>query len=629
MQIRMRRRGTRTSTATIGLAGAVVLLLVAVIAPLLWSGRATVPDTDHLLEGMSAHHLLGTDGLGRDVFYRVMVATRTSLSLALLSAVSGAVCGVLFGALSTLLGQRAQRMFSSVLAIWLSFPDLLLVMFLSVIVGVGGGGAVVAVAIAFAPSFARLAQTLSSSVVTRDYISAVRLMGLSRTRILIRHVLPNVAEPLILNTTFAIGGALLFLSGLSFLGLGVQPPAYDWGQMLAQGLDSIYLSPLAALAPGVAIVIAGVVLNFCGEALAALAGRRQVSTRKVSRSSAASEEVPPALAAVGDQVLDVEGLRVAVPVEDGMVEVVRNFGLRLSRGEMVGVVGESGSGKSMSAMAVAGLQPPTAEIRAGTFSVGGTDPRRLRPAAARRLYARSLGMIFQDPMSSLNPLMTVGAQLSEGVRIHRRLSRSAARQLAARRLTEVRIPHAEQRLGERPHQFSGGMRQRAMIAMSLMCEPDLIIADEPTTALDVTIQGEIMKLLADANSAGVTVVLISHDISLILDVCDRVVVMYAGRIVEELAARDVTTAARHPYTRALLRSVPTMTTDRQLPLATIPGRPPTRNDEAAGCPFAPRCDRSTESCTESMPPLEQVGPGARLACWHPVATTSVSGAMPR
>ena len=336
------------------------------------------------------------------------------------------------------------------------------------------------------------------------------------------------------------------------------------------------------------------------------------------------------LTAVGNHLLDVEGLRVAVPADDGMAEVVRNFDLRLSKGEMVGVVGESGSGKSMSAMAVAGLQPPTAEIRAKTFSVGGTDPRRLRPGPARRLYARSLGMIFQDPMSSLNPLMAVGAQLSEGVRIHRSLSRSAARQLAARRLAQVRIPHAEQRLGERPHQLSGGMRQRAMIAMSLMCEPDLIIADEPTTALDVTIQREIMKLLADANSDGVTVVLISHDISLILDVCERVVVMYAGRIVEELAARDVTTAARHPYTRALLRSVPTMTTDRQLPLATIPGRPPTRNDETAGCPFAPRCERASESCTETMPPLERTGPGARVACWHPVpTTTSARGVMAR
>ncbi|MEU8125317.1 dipeptide/oligopeptide/nickel ABC transporter permease/ATP-binding protein [Spirillospora sp. NPDC049024] len=613
-----------TPGALIGVAGTLALTLVAAIAPFLLGHQATAVDTDHLLAGVSLRHPLGTDNLGRDVFSRLLVATRTSLLLALVAALSGAAAGVLLGALSTLLGRRFLRFFSSVLDIWLSFPDLLLVMFLSVVLGVGGTGAVVAVAIAFAPSFARLAQTLSASVTSRDYVAAARILGLSRRSILFRHVLPNIAEPLILNTTFAIGGALLFLSGMSFLGLGVQPPAYDWGQMLSQGLDDIYESPLAALGPGIAIILAGIVINFVGETFATVAsGRWRTHPRHKARTSDVGTRLPvkaPASARIADEgvLLSASGLRVDLGTGEAAVTAVTAFDIKISQGEFVGIVGESGSGKSMSAMALAGLAPPNARVHAEHLTFKGTDPRSLSPAARRRMYATSLGMIFQDPMSSLNPLLRIGTQLAEAPRIHHGTRRRAAWSLAAERLAAVRIPGASRRLRERPDQFSGGMRQRVMIAMSMMCDPELIIADEPTTALDVTTQRQIIDLLKNVNERdGVAVVLISHDIGLILDVCTRVLVMYAGRVVEELSVSKGSAQARHPYTHALLAAVPTMSTDRRRPLATIAGRPLSADGAAGGCPFAPRCPRSDDLCTTTEPVLAESDQGARVACWHP------------
>ena len=246
-----------------------IVALLAIFAPLLWSSDASAIDTSSILQGPSARHWLGTNGLGQDVFYQVLVASRLSVGLALAATAIGVACGLLLGTAPLIVGRRAGRFITSVINIAVAFPALLLALFFAIIFGIGAEGALLAIGFASAPAFARLVRTLSASVAGLDYIAAARIAGVSRFRLLTRHVLPNIGETLIVNATIAAGDALLSFAGLSFLGLGVQPPSYDWGQLLNNGLQGIYTRPAAAIAPGVAVVVAGLAFNLFGEALAA------------------------------------------------------------------------------------------------------------------------------------------------------------------------------------------------------------------------------------------------------------------------------------------------------------------------------------------------------------------------
>jgi oligopeptide/dipeptide ABC transporter ATP-binding protein len=608
-----------------------MLIVLAVVAPMLWMDKAKAIDTDHLLNGASADHWAGTDSLGRDVFYRTLVATRLSVGLALLATVIGVVLGIVMGSTPAVLGRRGGRLVVAVVDIAVAFPGLLLALFFAVIFGVGSQGAVLAIGFAMAPGFARLTYTLVSTISGLDYVAAARTAGVGRFTLLVRHILPNVAEPLVVNATIGAGSALLAFSGLSFLGLGVQAPAYDWGRLLGEGLSSIYIHPEAALAPGLAVVLAGLAFNMFGEAVAqgvagrsdvrAPAPRKDASPRAVDLPGA---ELPPAPA---DAVLTVDGLRVTFPGPEGPVSPVRGVSFSVGRGEVVGVVGESGSGKSLTALAVAQLIESPGSVDAdrleflGTSLLGG-EPDGTRAAGHRTLLGTSFAMVFQDPTTSLNPTMRVGRQLAEVAEEHQRMTRKQALARATDRLRAVRLPAAERRARQYPHEFSGGMRQRVMIGMGLMGNPALIVADEPTTALDVTVQRQVLRLLKSISTTDdVAILLISHDIAVVGQMCDRVLVMYAGRIVETLPAADMRERARHPYTRALLAAVPDMETDLQRPLAVIPGRPVVPGQHLVGCAFAPRCPFADATCVSEDPPLMVDDAGGRAACWHPQAGT--------
>jgi peptide/nickel transport system permease protein len=610
----------------LGLSAGLLLLLVlllAVFAPVLWSHQASAIDTDHLLEGPSASHWLGTDNLGRDIFYRVLVATRQSIALALLATAIAVVTGLLLGTAPAVLGRRSGRLVTAIVNLAVAFPGLLLALFFAVIFGVGAKGAVLAIGFAGAPAFARLTQTLVSGVAARDFVAAARIAGAGRIRLLVRHILPNIAEPLVVNATIGAGGALLAFAGLSFLGLGVQPPAYDWGRLMGESLNSIYVHPAAALAPGVAVVISGLAFNLFGEAVAKGLGVESIGVTRFRRRSddSAQPELPTSQYVVEDVVLSVRDLRVTFPGPDGPITPVRGVSFTIGHGEAVGVVGESGSGKSLTALAVAQLIEPPGQVSAERLDFL-REPMLDTPDADRRqLLGTSFAMVFQDPMTSFNPTKRIGAQLAEGAREHQGLTRRQAMTRAIDRLRAVRVPAAELRAGQYPHEFSGGMRQRAMIGMGLMGEPALIVADEPTTALDVTVQRQVLRLLESIRTEdGVALLLISHDITVIGQVCDRVLVMYAGRIVEDLPATALATGARHPYTRALLAAVPDLDTDLEQPLAVIPGRPVDPGRLPSGCAFAARCEFADDRCRAEDPELEgnpQLDDGHRVACWHP------------
>ena len=611
--------GLTASVLTVG------VLLLAVLAPVMWTDDANAVDTSNILAGPSAQHWAGTDNLGRDIFFRTLVATRLSVELALAATAIGVVVGLLLGTAPFLLGRRSGRLVTAGVNIAVAFPGLLLALFFAVVFGIGATGAVLAIGLAGAPGFGRLTQTLVAGIAARDFVSAARLAGVGRVRILFRHVLPNIAEPLVVNATIGAGSALLAFAGLSFLGLGVQQPAYDWGRLLFDGIQVIYVNPAAALAPGIAVLIAGLALNLFGESIAKGLGIGVAGgipaltdvpdlTRGADRSTQSPE---PAGDTDSHLVLDVRDLQVTFPGPSGPIRAVRGISFTVGKGEAVGIVGESGSGKSVTALAVSHLVGDTGRVDARRLDLLGTDLRDDETTATRHFLGTSLAMVFQDPMTSFNPTRRMGSQLAEVARHHQGLDRRSAMERAVGRLGAVRIPDPEQRAHQYPHEFSGGMRQRAMIGMGLMGSPSLIVADEPTTALDVTVQQQVLDLLRTMRTDDdVALVLISHDVTVVREVCDRVLVMYAGRIVEDLPAGDLATAARHPYTRALVAAVPDMETDLDQPLAVIPGRPVDAADVPAGCAFAARCPLASARCRAEDPPLETSAAGRRVACWH-------------
>ncbi|MFI6598615.1 dipeptide/oligopeptide/nickel ABC transporter permease/ATP-binding protein [Nonomuraea sp. NPDC050536] len=595
-----------TAAAMVG-----VLVLLMVAGSAIWGAAAEHVDASNVLSGPSSGHLLGTDNLGRDVLARILAGSGRSLSLALIATILGAGAGVLLGSLIAVVGTRGRRLLGGLINLLLAFPALLVAIFCAVIFGAGAAGAVLALAVAYTPSFARLTQTLAAGVVESEYVSAARVLGLRWHRLLLRHVLPNIAEPLLLNVTLAAGATLVGLSGLSFLGLGVQAPDYDWGLLLSQGLQRIYASPLPAVAPGFAIVFAGLALQLLGEVWAGKAACR-----------AGVRPAPPPVTAVerserprpDDEVLLVENLTVGF--DTGVP--VRGVTLALRRGEIVGLVGESGSGKSLTALALAGLTPPAARVRCDRHRFLGEDVTALQAAN----LATGMAMIFQNPASALNPALRIGTQLTEAVRVHRGTGRKKALEQARDSLARVALPAERRILRARPFSLSGGMRQRVMIAMGLMTRPRLIIADEPTTALDVTVQQQIIDLLAGIRrSDGTAILFISHDVAVVSQLCDRILVMYGGRLVESLPASRLVGGAAHPYTRALVAAVPDLAADRHAPLATIEGSPPDPSHPAAGCPFVTRCAAARSRCEESEPELSPVDAEQEVACWYPMTAS--------
>jgi peptide/nickel transport system ATP-binding protein len=326
---------------------------------------------------------------------------------------------------------------------------------------------------------------------------------------------------------------------------------------------------------------------------------------------------------MADVLLEVRDLRTYFDTDRGLFKAVDGVSFKVERGKTVGLVGESGCGKSVTSLSVMGLVADTGRVEGEGIIFEGRDLLRLSREERRLLRGQKLSMIFQEPMTSLNPVHTIGQQIVEGLRAHLQLSPQAARKRAIEMLELVRIPSAASRFDDYPHHMSGGMRQRVMIAMALACDPTLLIADEPTTALDVTIQAQILDLLRDLQKRlGMAILIITHDLGVIAEIADEVVVMYAGKIVESGPVRALFADPQHPYTIGLLGSIPRIDVDRKR-LATIEGTVPSPNNQPAGCRFAPRCPFADKRCRLDPPPLRNIAPGHQVACWKaPVEVAS-------
>jgi oligopeptide/dipeptide ABC transporter ATP-binding protein len=626
-------------TGIFGLACIAVIIVVALVAPRIWGDSALEMNVFALRQQPSPAHWLGTDQLGRDILQRILVATSTSMKLAFLAVLVSALTGPPLGATLALMPPRVRSVGLRVIDLAIAFPGLILSLYIIGITGPGEFGAVLGTGLGAAAGLARVTSTLAMSVRGRGYVQAAQVLGVPFQRKLTRYILANIADVLLISLTVSVSAKIVALAGLSFLGLGVQPPAYDWGRMLTEGVSAFYATPLAALGPAAAIAFTAMAFGLTGEAMARAANPvvwtarhslpnfgplvRRAPAPPLPRSGAApshvrADAVPtPAMYPSGAPLLEVCGLSVRFPTSNGTIQAVDNVSFTLREGEILGIVGESGSGKTTTALAIAQLVPYPGEIT-GAIKLHGQELRELKAFAdvdRDKFMASRMAMVYQDPMSSLNPALTLGLQMTEEVRIHRGLSTGAANALALDRFREVQLPAPELQVKRYPHELSGGMRQRAMIAMGLMNDVELLIADEPTTALDVTVQAQIMKLLSDTNRKHRTaVILVSHNIALVRQTCDRVLVMYAGHVVEELPAGLLGEDARHPYTRALLGAVPDMETAAEQPLTFIPGQAPNMASLPPGCPFHPRCAVALERCRTDVPSLAAVN-GHLAACW--------------
>ena len=319
---------------------------------------------------------------------------------------------------------------------------------------------------------------------------------------------------------------------------------------------------------------------------------------------------------MNDKLLEIKDLHVSFRTPAGEVKAVNGISYSLKQGNVLGIVGESGSGKSVSVNALMGLVAEPGRVTGGSITFDGRDVLAMNKKQLRSLRGKEIGMVFQDPMTSLNPVFTIGNQLIETLLLHTNMSKAEAYKRSVESLAMVGISNPERRMKQYPHEFSGGMRQRAMIAMTLLCKPKLLIADEPTTALDVTIQAQILELMKDLKRMiNSSIILITHDLGIISDLCDEVIVMYAGRIAERGSIDDIFYRTAHPYTSGLLKCLPRLDSDGSEPLVPIEGTPVDLIALPKGCPFASRCNQCMKVCIDHQPPLAEVGEGHLSACW--------------
>ncbi|MEG3662442.1 dipeptide/oligopeptide/nickel ABC transporter permease/ATP-binding protein [Celeribacter halophilus] len=602
--------------------GAVILgmiIILVAITPLLPLPDPNATATaDRFLRPFSEGHLLGTDHLGRDILARLLYGTRVSLAIGLVSAFLAAFFGSAIGIVAGYFGGRIDNVIMRLIDMLMAFPYILLALAIVAALGPGLMNALIAVAAVNVPFFARNIRGITVSLAGREFIDAARLAGLGHTRIILSELLPNVLPVIVIGISTTVGWMILETAGLSFLGLGSQPPNADLGSMLGEARAALITAPHTSIIPGIMIFLIVMSINLLGDGvrdaldprLKSGALTRPRATTRVDRKGT----VPQA-----DQkgLLNIQSLETQFHVGPRVYRAVNEVSLHVSAGECLGIIGESGSGKSVTALSVMGLvASPPGVITGGAVRYDGEDLLDASYERLRQKRGNNVAYIFQDPLATLHPLYKIGDQLIEAIQSHNNTSTKEARAKALELLKSVRIPNAQERLDSYPHEMSGGMRQRVGIAMALANDPQVIIADEPTTALDVTVQAQILALLDDLRrERGLAIIFITHDFGVVAQLCDRVAVMYAGRIVEEGPTKAVLDAPAHPYTKRLIACVPELGGGRR-ELAAIPGLPPVVDRLPEGCAFAARCDKAQDACRRGDIPLAGHAPRA-VRCLFP------------
>ena len=557
------RRLLRNPTAVVSIAFLVVVAVVAVLGPQLAAVDPNLAQIAKVRGDAEPGYPLGFDGAGRDIASRLLAATQISIGAALVALIVAIVLGVVTGLLAGYYKGWLDGVFSWTTALIMAMPGIIVLLAARTVVGPSVWWAMLIFGILLSPSFYRLTYAAVTAVREELYVDAARVSGLSDARIIGRHILTVVRAPLIIQAAMILGIAIAIQSGLEFLGLGdMNVPT--WGNMLNDGFQNIYQKPILMLWPSLAIGLTCIALTLFANAMrdelerAGSGGRRRRKGAGLAEREehAAITHADDARSRSVDVLLDIIDLRVGYDQRDGSVtEVVHGADLTIRRGEVHGLIGESGSGKTQTAFSVLGLLPEGGRVLAGSIVFEGTDLAGAQERTFLAMRGTKMAYIPQEPMSNLDPSFTIGYQLTEPLR---RLgeSKAAARARALELLERVGIPQPERTFAAYPHEVSGGMAQRVLIAGAISTDPDLLIADEPTTALDVTVQAEVLDLLRSLQEEmQMGVLLVTHNFGVVADLCDRVSVMQDGRIVETGPVRAILTAAEHPYTRSLLDAI--------------------------------------------------------------------------
>jgi peptide/nickel transport system permease protein len=602
-----------------------IVVVACALAPWIAPHDPLAQDLHAIGQGPSGAHLLGTDVLGRDILSRLLFGGSYSLGGVLVAVVVLLVVAVPIGLLAGYAGGRVDRIISRVIDVAMSVPVIIILLAVLTIFNRNMTAAMTVFGLLGSSGLIRVVRGNVMSVREELYIDAARVIGLGPTQIAVRHVLPRTAGAIIVHVSIFAAISLGVQTGLSYLGLGVPPPAPTWGGMVGDAATVIQTVPWLLVPSGGVIALTVLAFGLLGDVVRdATSERAKTATAGKSKRKAAAEPASPTATIEppkSSALLSVRDLTVAFGPDDRPITVVENVSFDILPGECVGLVGESGSGKTVTALSLLGLLKRGGRITGGSVLLEGRDISPLPEREKRRFRGTEIALISQEPMVALDPSFTIGDQLAEVVRSHARMknkkvSRAAARKRAVELITAVNIPDPEAVAKRYPHQISGGQAQRVAIAAAIAGDPKLLIADEPTTALDVTVQAEILDLLRSLQAKnGMAVLLVTHDWGVVADLCDRALVMYAGQIVETADIDRVFQLPLHPYTKALLEASPHLAVEGE-PLPAIPGSVPRPTDWPKGCHFAARCSFATDACRAAPIPLLEMAEDRTSRCIH-------------
>lgn len=548
--------------ALVSIAWLVLVIVLALMASWVSPFEPIEQNLMDIKQVPSAAHWLGTDAFGRDVLSRLLHGALPTMIGVFQAVLVACILGFILGLAAGYFGGWLDRIISQLTDLLMSLPGLVILLSILAVFNRDMTAAMVTLGIIGSAGIARVIRSATLNVREELYIDAAKISGLGDAAIILHHVVPRIVGPMIVQLSLFSAMAVITQTGISFLGLGVQPPAPTWGGMVSEAAAALNEFPWLLVPSGTAIALTVLAFGLLGDAArdAAAEGwtktaRRRPRPRKNPRASTDSAALASGNAS--DAFLVVRGLTIVAESSGEERKLVNNLNLELERGETLGIVGESGSGKTLTSLALMGLLPTGTRITSGTMALDGkvidlTDERCLRA-----LRGDTIGMIFQEPMAALDPCFTIEHHLAEVLRQHTKLSRAEVKARVLQLLVQVKIPNPELVVGRYPHQISGGMAQRVGIARALAANPKVLLADEPTTALDVTVQADILDLIRELSEReNMAVILVTHDWGVVADICDRALVLYHGDTLESATVRDIFRAPQHPYTKALLKANP-------------------------------------------------------------------------
>ena len=603
--------------------GGILLLIIitlSILAPILPLKEPNITNTaDRFMVPFEGGHILGTDHLGRDLLSRLLWGTQLSLAVGFAAAFIAATFGSILGAIAGFYGQKTDNIIMRFIDMLMAFPYILLALAIVAALGPGLFNALIAVALVNIPFFARNIRGVTVTLANKEFIEAARLSGMSNFRILIVEIFPNLLPMIVIAMSTTVGWMILETAGLSFLGLGSQPPQADLGSMLGEARSALITNPHTSFVPGIMIFCIVMGINLFGD------GVRDALDPRLKKGSLI-RPLPQTIYEGGDtqpqpstKLLSVQNLSTQFHVNQDIYQSSNDVSFEIQEGECLGLIGESGSGKSVTALSITSLvASPPGVIKKGSVNYKNQNLLALPYEELRSIRGNKISYIFQDPLTTLHPLHTIGDQLLEALQAHdSELSASESISKSKELLKSVQIPNPDNVWDVYPHQLSGGMRQRVCIAMALINDPELIIADEPTTALDVTVQAQILNILNSLRKERkLSILFISHDFGVISQLCDRVIVMYTGSIVEEGPVKNIMQQAAHPYTSELIKCVQQLG-NKEHALYSIPGNPPSLNQLPEGCAFANRCKHKQDQCLKGSVPVS-FKDNRSYKCFYPV-----------